>query len=107
MRHIRFRYWFLDTWLRMKTHGAQNVFFRIHPDAQDLTLEDLTTPATRRKLVQQMSTHSAQIAGSVGERRKMRQELESMVDQKETETATSKITTTFPNPRLIRASTFP
>ena len=34
-----------------------------------------------------MGTASANIPGSVGERRKMRQELESMVDQKETETA--------------------
>ena len=71
----------------MKTPGAQNVFLRIHPDAQDLILEELTTPAARRKHVQQMSSHSAQIPGSVGERRKMRQELGSMLDQKETETA--------------------
>ena len=87
MRHSRFRYWFLDTWLRMKTPGAQNVFLRMHKEARDLTLEDLTTVASRRKLVQQMGTASANIPGSVGERRKMRLEVESMVDQKETETA--------------------
>ena len=87
MRHTRFRYWYLDTWLRMKTPGVQNVFVRMHRDAADLTLNDLATSESRRKLVQQMSTVSSNIPGSIGERRKMRQELEAMVDQVEAETA--------------------
>ena len=41
----------------------------------------------QRKLVQQMSSVSNVIPGSVGERRKMRQELEAMVHQVEAETA--------------------
>ena len=71
----------------MKTPGLQNVFLRIHKEARDLTLNDLVDEKSRRKLVQQMSTVSSNLRGSIGERRKMRQELESMVDQKETETA--------------------
>ena len=41
----------------------------------------------RRELVQQMSTVTNLIPGSIGERRKMRQELEAMVHQIEAETA--------------------
>ena len=40
-----------------------------------------------RNLVQQMSVATSQLPGSVGERRKMRQELEAMVHQIEAETA--------------------
>ena len=87
IRHPRFRYWFLDTWLRMKTPGVRNVYLRIHKETQDLTLNDLVTKESRRKLVQQMSTVSSNIPGGIGERRRMRQELEAMVDQKEAETA--------------------
>ena len=61
----------------------------MHKEASDLTVNDLATPESRRKLVQQMSSVSGNIPGSVGERRIMRQELESMVDQIETETADS------------------
>ena len=87
MRHTRFRYWFLDTWLHMKTPGLHGLFLRMHQEAQNLTLEDLTSKERRRKVVQQMSTASSNIPGSIGERRRMRQELEAMVDQKEAETA--------------------
>ena len=41
----------------------------------------------RRELVQQMSSVSHMIPGSIGERRKMRAELEAMVHQVEAETA--------------------
>ena len=41
----------------------------------------------RKKVVQQMSTVARAIPGSVGERKDMRQKLESMVDQLETESA--------------------
>jgi len=45
MRHPRFRYWFLNTWLRMKTPGARNVFWKQHPEHQDLTIDALLAPA--------------------------------------------------------------
>ena len=41
----------------------------------------------RKEVVQQMSTVARAIPGSVGERKDMRQKLESMVDQIETESA--------------------
>ena len=41
----------------------------------------------RRELVQQMSSATNLIPGSIGERRKMRQELDAMVHQIEAETA--------------------
>ena len=44
-------------------------------------------PKLRRDLVQQMSTATNGIPGSVGERREMRQDLEDMVHQVEAETA--------------------
>ena len=71
----------------MKTPGLRGLFLRMHQEAQNLTLEDLTSKERRRKVVQQMSTASSNIPGSIGERRRMRQELEAMVDQKEAETA--------------------
>ncbi len=83
MRHTRFRCWFLDTW----RPGARKVFLRIYRNSADVLLGDLMNPAQRHTLVQQMATTSANIPGSIGERREMRQKLESMVDQSETETA--------------------
>ncbi len=73
MRHTRFRYWFLDTWLRMKTPGTKNTFFRVRPDAVDITLDDIRDPKARRNLAQKMSTIYSNIPGGIGERRKMRQ----------------------------------
>jgi hypothetical protein len=87
MRHNRFRYWFLNTWLRMKTPGLRELFWRVTSGAAELTIEDLATAKQRKKLVQQMSTSAANLPGSVGERRTMRQYLEALVDQKEMETA--------------------
>ena len=55
--------------------------------AQDYSLESLMDSKVWRELVQHMSSVSNAIPGSVGERRKMRQELEAMVHQVEAETA--------------------
>ena len=87
MRHTRFRYWLLDTMLRVMVPGVQRVFFRTRQACDGYTLESLTDPAKRRELVQQMSSVTNMIPGSIGERRKMRQELEAMVHQVEAETA--------------------
>ena len=87
MRHNRFRYFFLSTWLRMKIPGVQSVFWKIHSELGDLRLEHLQDNALRKKIVQQMTTATANIPGSLGEKRYMRQCLEAMVDQKEQETA--------------------
>ena len=87
MRHSRFRYWLLDTMLRVMIPGVQRTFFRTRQAAQDYSLESLMDIKVRRELVQQMSSVSNVIPGSVGERRKMRQELEAMVHQVEAETA--------------------
>ena len=87
MRHTRFRYWLLDTMLRVIVPGVQRTFFRTRKACQDYTLESLTDKSKRRELVQQMSTVTNLIPGSIGERRKMRQELEAMVHQIEAETA--------------------
>ena len=87
MRHTRFRYWALNTWLRMETPKCREVFLRRMPGAQEVTLKDLQDPAARKKIVQQMATVARAIPGSVGERRHMRQLLEAMVDQIEAETA--------------------
>jgi hypothetical protein len=86
-RHTRFRYWLLDTSLRLMTPGMQRTFFKTREAACQYTLEDLEDKQTRRNLVQQMSTATNQLPGSVGERRKMRQQLEAMVYQIEAETA--------------------
>ena len=69
------------------TPGMKRTFFKTREAASDFTLADLEDKATRRNLVQQMSSATSKLPGSVGERRKMRQELESMVHQIETETA--------------------
>ena len=88
MRHTRFRYWFLDTVLRRKSPGARNVFLRTHPHEAETTIQDLLDDKSkRRSMVQQMSVTSSGIAGSIGERRLMRQHLEAMVDQIESESA--------------------
>jgi hypothetical protein len=50
MRHNRFRYFFLNTWLRMKTPGVRSVFWKIHSDLVDLRLEHLQDTALRKKL---------------------------------------------------------
>ena len=87
MRHTRFRYWLLDTMLRVMALGVQRTFFRTRKACQDYTLESFADKDKRRELVQQMSTATNLIPGSIGERRKMRQELEAMVHQIEAETA--------------------
>ena len=87
MKHTRFRYWLLDTMLRVMVPGVQRTFFRTREACQDYTLQSLVDPKLRRELVQQMSTATNAIPGSIGERRKMRQELEAMVHQVEAETA--------------------
>lgn len=86
-RHSRFRYWLLDTSLRLMTPGMKRTFFKTREAASDYTLADLEDKDKRRNLVQQMSSATCKLPGSVGERRKMRQELESMVHQLETESA--------------------
>ena len=86
-RHSRFRYWLLDTSLRLMTPGMKRTFLKTREAASDVTLADLEDKSTRRNLVQQMSSATSKLPGSVGERRKMRQELESMVHQLETESA--------------------
>ena len=86
-RHSRFRYWLLDTTLRLMTPGMKRTFFKTREAASDFTLADLEDKGTRRNLVQQMSSATSKLPGSVGERRNMRQELESMVHHVETETA--------------------
>ena len=45
MRHTRFRYWFLDTWLRSMTPTMQKVFLKTHPGAEEYTLQDLQVSA--------------------------------------------------------------
>ena len=87
MRHSRIRYWLLDTSLRMMTPTMKRTFFKTRDAATQYTLADLENKETRKNLVQQMSSATSKLPGSVGERRKMRQELEAMVHQIETETA--------------------
>ena len=73
--------------LRVMIPGVQRTFFRVCQAAQDYSLESLMDSKVRRELVQQMSSASNAIPGSIGERRKMRQELEAMVCQVEAEAA--------------------
>ncbi len=87
MRHARFRYWLLDTSLRMMTPTMKRTFFKTREAATEYTSADLEDKGKRKNLVQQMSSATNKLPGSVGERRKMRQELEAMVHQIETETA--------------------
>ena len=86
MRHSRFRYWLLNTWLRMRSPGVKDVFYRVNPHARDLTVEQLQDKRRLRTLVQQMTTASGQLPGTFGEVRQMRQRLEALVEQKEAET---------------------
>ena len=74
---------------RVASHDARNakIFFKTNDAATKYTLQDLEDKHIRRNLVQQMSVATSQLPGSVGERRKMRQELEGMVHQIEAETA--------------------
>ena len=65
----------------------RSVFWKIHSDLGELRLEHLQDTALRKKIVQQMTTSTANIPGSLGEKRSMRQSLEAFVDQKEQETA--------------------
>ena len=87
MRHTRFRYWLLDTILRLQTPTLKTIFFNTRKAAADYTLGDLEKKDVRQNLVQQMSASTRNLRGTVGERRKMRQELESMVHQIEAESA--------------------
>ena len=87
MQHTRFRYWLLDTMLRVMVPGVQRTFFRTRQAASDYTLDSLMDKTKRRELVQQMSSVANMIPGSIGERRKMRAEPEAMVHQVEAETA--------------------
>ena len=79
MRHTRFRYWLLDTSLRMMTPMMKRTFFKTREAATHYTLADLENKETRKNLVQQMSSVTSKLPGSVGERRKMRQDLEAMM----------------------------
>jgi len=70
MRHTRFRYWLLDTMLRVMILGVQRTFFRTRKACEDYTLESLMDKQKRRELVQQMSTVTNLIRGPLarGER---------------------------------------
>ena len=70
--------------------SLQRIFLKTHQSAGDYTLEDLQDAKKRRDLVSQMSTSTAKLPGSVGERRLMRQRLDAMVNQIEAETADHK-----------------
>ena len=50
-RHPRFKYFVLNTRLRMKTPGLKNVFYRSNEEAAGLTMDDLQDPEMRRKLM--------------------------------------------------------
>ena len=72
---------------RVMIPGVQRTFFRTRKACDDYTLQSLADPAKRRELVRQMSSITNRIPSSIGERRKMRQELEAMAHQVEAETA--------------------
>ena len=55
MRHTRFRYWLLDTMLRVMVPGVQRVFFRTRQACDAYTVESLADASKRRELVQQVS----------------------------------------------------
>ena len=63
------------------------VCLRTRQALQEDTLETVMDRHVRRELVQQMSSATSAIPGSIGERRNMRAELEAMVHQLEAETA--------------------
>ena len=50
-RHPRFKYFVLNTRMRMKTPGLKNVFYRCNEDANKLTRQDLENVETRKKLM--------------------------------------------------------
>ena len=87
MQHTRFRYWLLDTVLRVMVPGVQRIFLRTRKACEDFTLGSLMNQQQRRQLVQQMSRVTNMIPGTIGERRLMRKHLEAMVHQVEGETA--------------------
>ena len=63
------------------------VCLRTRQAVQEDTLESVMDRYVRRELVQQMSSATSAIPGSIGERRNMLAELEAMVHQVEAETA--------------------
>ena len=81
MTHKRFRYWALNTMLRVKAAQMRTVFYRQNPGDKDLTPEMLSTKEARQALVKKMVTVTQGIPGSMGERWAMRADLERMVQQ--------------------------
>ena len=73
------------------------VCLRTRQALQEDTLESVMDRHVRRELVQQMSSVTSVIPGTIRERRNMRAELEAMVQQVEAETARAQ-----PAPRLRR-----
>ena len=49
MQHARFRYWLLDTMLRVMVPGVQRVFSRTRQAAQDYSLKSLMDKTKRRE----------------------------------------------------------
>ena len=68
----RFRYWLLDTMLRVVVSRCPADIFRTRNARMYYTLETLMDKAKRRELVQQMSTVANLIPGSIREKRNMR-----------------------------------
>ena len=64
-----------------------SVCLRTRQALQEDTLESVMDRYVRRELVQQMSSGTSVIPGTIRERRNMRAELEAMVHQVEAETA--------------------
>ena len=65
------------------------MFYHTNKGVDELLLCELRDPVRKKQIVQRMTTATAQLAGWVGERRQMRQNLETLVDQKEVETSRS------------------
>ena len=63
------------------------MFYHTNTGVDELLLCELRDPVRKKQIVQRMTTATAQLPGSVGERRQMRQNLETLVDQKEVETS--------------------
>ena len=63
------------------------VCLRTRQALQEDTLESVMDRHVRRELVQQMSSATSAIAGSICERRNMRAELKAMIHQVEAESA--------------------
>jgi hypothetical protein len=87
MRHKRFKYWVLKTWLRRRAGQMRCVYYRQHPGDKELTPGMLSTKEAKKALVARLLTVTQDLPGTVGERMGMRNDLERMVDQIETETA--------------------